>query len=173
MSVVGLGESAPPPSTPARCVARHCAHRMTDDARLRAHCVRCHVTCQVCYPSDTSLRDYLAWRQADCHINNQYNAAFWALVALGASRTDAQRRLAGTVTADKNELLFSEFGINYADLPAMHRKGSVLRRSRAPEVVKTAADGTAVLRERTRVVTEHCDVIGDAFWAAHPELLAG
>ncbi len=127
----------------------------------------------MCYPSDQSLRDYLAWRQADCHINNQYNAAFWALVARGASRTDAQRRLAGTVTAEKNELLFSEFGINYADLPAMHRKGSVLRRSRAPEVVKTAADGTEVVRERTRVVTEHCDVIGDAFWAAHPELLAG
>jgi tRNA(His) 5'-end guanylyltransferase len=25
----------------------------------------------VCYPSDASLRDYLAWRQADAHINNQ------------------------------------------------------------------------------------------------------
>jgi tRNA(His) 5'-end guanylyltransferase len=25
----------------------------------------------VLYPSDKSLRDYLAWRQADTHINNQ------------------------------------------------------------------------------------------------------
>lgn len=25
----------------------------------------------VLYPSDQSLRDYLAWRQADTHINNQ------------------------------------------------------------------------------------------------------
>ena len=25
----------------------------------------------VLYPSDRSLRDYLAWRQADTHINNQ------------------------------------------------------------------------------------------------------
>jgi tRNA(His) guanylyltransferase len=25
----------------------------------------------VCYPSDKGLRDYLSWRQADTHINNQ------------------------------------------------------------------------------------------------------
>lgn len=25
----------------------------------------------VCYPTEKSLRDYLAWRQADTHINNQ------------------------------------------------------------------------------------------------------
>ena len=25
----------------------------------------------VCYPTDAILRDYLAWRQADTHINNQ------------------------------------------------------------------------------------------------------
>lgn len=25
----------------------------------------------VCYPSDAALRDYLAWRQVDAHINNQ------------------------------------------------------------------------------------------------------
>lgn len=34
----------------------------------------------VLYPSDDNLRDYLSWRQADCHINNLYNTAFWALV---------------------------------------------------------------------------------------------
>ena len=25
----------------------------------------------VCYPNAATLRDYLSWRQADCHINNQ------------------------------------------------------------------------------------------------------
>ena len=25
----------------------------------------------VCYPSEQSLKDYLAWRQSDAHINNQ------------------------------------------------------------------------------------------------------
>ena len=32
----------------------------------------------------------------------------------------------GTVSADKNELLFSQFGINYNNLPEIYRKGSVL-----------------------------------------------
>ena len=28
----------------------------------------------VCYPSDAIMRDYLSWRQADTHINNQASA---------------------------------------------------------------------------------------------------
>lgn len=34
----------------------------------------------ILYPSDENLRDYLSWRQADVHVNNLYNSAFWALV---------------------------------------------------------------------------------------------
>lgn len=37
----------------------------------------------VCYPSLQTIRDYLSWRQADCHINNLYNTCFWALVDSG------------------------------------------------------------------------------------------
>lgn len=37
----------------------------------------------VLYPSDHNMRDYLSWRQADCHINNLYNTTFWALVLKG------------------------------------------------------------------------------------------
>jgi tRNA(His) guanylyltransferase len=36
----------------------------------------------VLYPSDQNLRDYLSWRQADTHINNLYNTAFWGLVLM-------------------------------------------------------------------------------------------
>ena len=43
----------------------------------------------VLYPTDRNLRDYLSWRQADCHINNLYNTAFWALVNRGGV-TNAQ-----------------------------------------------------------------------------------
>ena len=136
----------------------------------------------VCYPSDAVLRDYLAWRQADCHVNNQYNAPFWALVQQGGlSREAAQAELRGTQAEAKNELLFSRFGVNYTHLPALHRKGSVLFRRRAPEEVKTVAveggaDGgasRAVMRLRSRVVVEHVDIISEAFWSEHPELLAG
>lgn len=36
----------------------------------------------VLYPSDKNLRDYLSWRQADTHINNLYNTAFWGLILI-------------------------------------------------------------------------------------------
>ncbi len=127
---------------------------------------------QVCYPSDSSLRDYLSWRQADCHINNQYNAVFWGLVARGNSREQVQARLAGTQTEEKNEILYAECGQNYSHLPAQHRRGSLLLRRRAPVVVKTLPDGTDVCRDRTRVVVLHEDIIGDAFWTQHAHLLA-
>lgn len=47
----------------------------------------------VCYPTDQTLRDYLSWRQADCHINNQYNTCFWALVKSGKTTAEAQAQL--------------------------------------------------------------------------------
>ena len=91
----------------------------------------------VLYPSECALRDYVAWRQADCHINNQYNACFWALVHGGASNQEAQARLRGTLTKDKNEILYQALGIAYSALPEMHRRGSaVFRAEAAPVSVK-------------------------------------
>ncbi|KAI5287382.1 hypothetical protein KEM52_001613, partial [Ascosphaera acerosa] len=83
----------------------------------------------VLYPSDTNLRDYLCWRQADCHINNLYNTTFWSLVLQGGMENqEAEVALKGTLAADKNEILFSRFGINYNNEPEMYRKGSVVYR---------------------------------------------
>lgn len=47
----------------------------------------------VCYPNDQVLRDYLSWRQADCHINNLYNTTFWALVKSGMKESEAEAKL--------------------------------------------------------------------------------
>ncbi|KAL1644034.1 tRNA-His guanylyltransferase [Didymella pomorum] len=83
----------------------------------------------VCYPSDTNLRDYMSWRQVDCHINNLYNTTFWTLVQKGGmSVQEAEQRLSGTVSADKNEILFQEFGINYNNEPECFKKGTILYR---------------------------------------------
>jgi tRNA(His) guanylyltransferase len=46
----------------------------------------------VLYPSDKSLRDYLSWRQVDCHINNLYNTVFWTLIQRGGL-TNAQAQV--------------------------------------------------------------------------------
>lgn len=82
----------------------------------------------VLYPTVGNLRDYVSWRQADCHINNLYNTTFWSLIQTsGLSNTDAETRLQGTTAADKNELLYQN-GINYNNEAEIYRKGTVLYR---------------------------------------------
>ncbi|CAN0330702.1 unnamed protein product [Ectocarpus sp. 6 AP-2014] len=88
----------------------------------------------VSYPSAQHVRDYFSWRQADCHINNLYNTCFWALVADGVSKQDAQVALKGTTSGDKNELLFSRFNTNYNEIPQRFRKGTTLFRARPTAV---------------------------------------
>ncbi|KAJ1979643.1 tRNA-histidine guanylyltransferase 1-like [Dimargaris xerosporica] len=122
----------------------------------------------VCYPSYQNLRDYLSWRQADCHINNLYNTTFWALVKSGRTETQAEADLKGTLSADKNELLFSQFNINYNSLPAMYRKGSIIVRDFV-ELEAANAKRPAVRRKKTVIL--HEDIIGDKFWKARPFIL--
>lgn len=45
----------------------------------------------VVYPTVENIRDYMSWRQVDCHINNLYNTTFWSLVEkLGHIPADAE-----------------------------------------------------------------------------------
>lgn len=119
----------------------------------------------VLYPSDENMRDYLGWRQADTHINNLYNTVFWKLVLEGGlSNTQANEELSGTYSSDKNEILFSKFGINYNNLPEMYRKGTILLRKNV-EVPKR--DG-----KRTQIIVPFfVDLIRDPFWQKHSEIL--
>lgn len=155
----------------------------------------------VAYPKARILRDYLSWRQADCHINNLYNTTFWNLVLKGGmSGTEAEERLKGTVSGDKNEILFSQFGINYNKEPEVFRKGTVVYRasgdngddgssagqndsgkgggaggegSGGGEVTKskTQLEKEKKRKRKARIAVEHVDIIGDAFWEARPWIL--
>ncbi|PNY24629.1 tRNA(His) guanylyltransferase [Tolypocladium capitatum] len=165
----------------------------------------------VCYPTVQNLRDYLSWRQVDCtsatrhrlfpscwltcqgHINNLYNTTFWALVQLGGlGNKEAEKTLAGTLSADKNEMLFSRFRINYNNEPEMFKKGSVIFRDyelvdpdshRVAEEMddlaepvlqsKSQADKDKKRRSKARVVVEHLDIIKDEFWDKRPWILSG
>ncbi|KAL6863071.1 tRNA-His guanylyltransferase [Amphichorda felina] len=146
----------------------------------------------VCYPSIQNLRDYLSWRQADCHINNLYNTSFWSLVQLGGlSNQEASKTLDGTIASEKNELLFSKFGINYNREPEIYKKGSVIFRDYEladPESHDTAktvdAQGDPVQqsksqaekdkkrRAKAKIVVEHLDIIKDEFWDRRPWILS-
>ncbi|KAI9146175.1 Thg1 C terminal domain-containing protein, partial [Paraphysoderma sedebokerense] len=146
----------------------------------------------VLYPTLQNLRDYLSWRQADCHINNLYNTTFWNLVLKGKlSEQQAEEKLRGTFAADKNEILFSEFGINYNTISEIYRKGTtIIRQQQLSEKQATIpskyvkpedrekgianADGTVTItvKKEQKVLTPlYCDIIGDEFWESHPDLL--
>ena len=143
----------------------------------------------VAYPKRKVLRDYLSWRQADCHINNLYNTTFWNLVIKGGmSTTDAEQALKGTVSSDKNEILFSQFSINYNNEPQIYRKGTVVYRSYGSEPLtngetqswktadpksKSQIEKEKKRRQKATIAVEHVDIIGDAFWEQHPYILGG
>ncbi|KAG5997021.1 Glucose-responsive transcription factor [Claviceps spartinae] len=146
----------------------------------------------VCYPSVQNLRDYLSWRQVDCHINNLYNTTFWLLIQLGGlDNKEAERTLAGTLAADKNEILFSRFNINYNNEPEIFKKGSVIFRDyelvdAEPHAValemddlaepvqqsKSQAERDRKKRAKARVVVSHMDIIKDEFWNRRPWILS-
>ncbi|KAJ4764952.1 tRNAHis guanylyltransferase [Rhynchospora pubera] len=125
----------------------------------------------VCYPKVKVVRDYLAWRQVDCHINNQYNTCFWMLVKSGKTKREAQLRLKGTQTKEKNEILLQQFGINYDELPEMFKKGSCVFRNKVEEIVKRDESGNSVKRRKNIVTIDHVDIIGPKFWDEHPYIL--
>ena len=109
------------------------------------------------------------------------------------TNADAEQALNGTFAADKNEILFSRFGINYNNEPQIFRKGTVIYRSYdADTTAENRGDGcqnagservapqskTQLEKERKRklkatIAVEHIDIIGDAFWNAHSFILAG
>ncbi|KAI1413281.1 tRNA guanylyltransferase [Hypoxylon sp. FL1857] len=146
----------------------------------------------VCYPSVQNLRDYMSWRQVDCHINNLYNTTFWSLVQLGGMNAkDAEKFLSGTLAADKNEILFSKFKINYNNEPEIFKKGSVVYRDYelvepgSHDVVKAADELAEPVRQsktqdendrkrraKARVLVDHLDIIKDDFWERRPWLLS-
>ena len=143
----------------------------------------------VCYPKRRILKDYLSWRQADCHVNNLYNTTFWNMVRKGEmAASDAEVALKGTVAADKNEILFARFGINYNNEPQIFRKGTVVYRAYdrdgvAPGSSMAPNSGASTLpsrsqmekekklKQKARIIVEHVDIIGDAFWRDKPYIL--
>lgn len=146
----------------------------------------------VCYPKRKVLRDYLSWRQADCHINNLYNTTFWTMVLVGGmTTTEAEQALKGTVSADKNEILFSNFGINYNNEPVINRKGTVVYRSHEQSTTpnggasftpsqgkvpdpnsRNQAEKERKRKQKAVITTAHDDIIGNAFWDSRPYILA-
>ncbi|KAM3964826.1 tRNA-histidine guanylyltransferase [Aphomia sociella] len=118
----------------------------------------------ILYPSDDNLIDYMKWRQADVHINNLYNTTFWNLVLkANMSPAQAEKRLCGTVSADKNEILFNDFQINYNNEPEIFKRGTLLLRK--------IINNENMNKPSTVIVDVHDDMLKDKFWKEHASLL--
>ncbi|KAH0565802.1 DNA-directed RNA polymerase II subunit rpb1 [Trichoglossum hirsutum] len=149
------------------------------------------------YPSTQNLRDYMSWRQVDCHINNLYNTTFWALIQQGGlDAKEAEKELMGSYASDKNEILFSRFKINYNNEPEIFKKGSAVFRDyelvdpvsaavqardepddewgtgMPEEKSKTQGEREKKRRAKARVTVHHVDIIRDDFWEKRPWLLS-
>ena len=83
-----------------------------------------------------------------------------------------QERLKGTFSADKHEILFSEFGVNYNDELEQFKKGTTLFRKKVEFPVRDASgNDTGKTKLRMQVCETNGDIIGDDFWMENEHLL--
>ncbi|KAI9817168.1 MAG: tRNA-His guanylyltransferase [Pycnora praestabilis] len=132
------------------------------------------------------------------HINNLYNTTFWTLIQHGRmDAKEAERELMGSSSAEKNEILFSRFGMNYNNEPEIYKKGSVVfhdyelvepSSSASPkeileteelsggekqtEMSKRQQEKDRKRRARAMITVQHVDIIKDEFWDRRPWLLS-
>ncbi|ODV59852.1 tRNA guanylyltransferase [Ascoidea rubescens DSM 1968] len=145
----------------------------------------------ILYPSAENVKDYFKWRQVDCHINNLYNTTFWTLIEKGKlSPKEAENKLIGTLSSDKNEILFSQFGINYNNEKEIYKKGTIITRDynynksnkeienenenenknkNTGKIFEVNLTERQKQREnkkikRAKILIEHIDLIKDDFW---------
>lgn len=135
----------------------------------------------IIYPNNKNVIDYFKWRQVDCHINNLYNTTFWSLVLKGNMTTkEAENRLIGTLSADKNEILFKQFNINYNDVPEIFKKGTIFIREYLDFPLNKYKEQptdeclTRLIKraKKTEIREYHCDIIKESFWNERPYLLS-
>lgn len=135
----------------------------------------------VCYPSLGILRDYLSWRQVDCYINYQYNTCFQLLVDSRLKGCHAHNILEHMPSQKKNDMLKN---IDSDKSLEIFRRGSCIFWDKACvdsnilfkiyhlckfwNKVKTLSCGDD---SPWKIVIEHCDIIDEAFWKAHPWIL--
>lgn len=119
----------------------------------------------ILYPTVKNIRDYLSWRQADAHINNLYNTAFWGLVQkCRHTRQEAEKLLSGTMSSEKHEIMFKKCNFNYNNECDLFKKGTLLAKVYVPN-----SKGSSTYH--TVFVPMNCDIISDKFWNENKHIL--
>ena len=74
-------------------------------------------------PNQGLVIDYFQWRAADALRNALNSHCYWAMRNSGWNAKRASRKLEGKSVAEKNELLFSRFNLNFNQIPAWQKRG--------------------------------------------------
>uniref|UniRef100_A0A0A9WGQ6 Putative tRNA(His) guanylyltransferase n=1 Tax=Lygus hesperus TaxID=30085 RepID=A0A0A9WGQ6_LYGHE len=100
-----------------------------------------------------------------------YNTCYWKLrETTQLSQQEIESTLRVLNSSEKHELLFSRYQINYAKLPSVYRRGSVLYRSYTDSTPHCGCCCNGV-RVPKNLHVSHCDVIHTKFWHAHQNII--
>jgi tRNA(His) guanylyltransferase len=103
--------------------------------------------------------NYFIWRQRDTVKNS---------VSMAASAHFSHRKLHALTSNERQELLFSEAGVNWNDYPVWARRGSVMTRVHEEDVV-TYVDGRTKETVTTPVTRRTWQVLGAPRFTAEPD----
>lgn len=105
-------------------------------------------------PNVDRVVDYFRWRAEDVHRNALGAHCYWGLRRMGCTAGQATRWLSRMLAAGKDELLFTEFGINFNDLPAWQRRGCGLYWEWYDRGGRNPVTGESVVCRRRRLVRD-------------------
>ncbi len=77
-----------------------------------------------------------------------------------------------TQAAEKNEILFRDFNINYNNEPEIFRRGSVILKRDVEVSVLDKRTGESKKRKKRKVVIVHEDMVASEFWLNNAHLLS-
>ncbi|EER38138.1 tRNA(His) guanylyltransferase [Histoplasma capsulatum H143] len=128
------------------------------------------------YPSVKNLRDYMSWRQADCHINNLYNTTFWNMILQGGmSNTEAEKALQCNIQKPRNQY---EIQPQIEKMPGGSKEveyevGEEVGEEGPPaEMTKSQIARMRKIQKKATIAVMHLDIIKDDFWDKRPWILS-
>lgn len=111
--------------------------------------------CRICQlPTPELVVDYFLWRQEDAHRNALNAHCYWSLRQSGIHARQAASQLSRLSVAEKHELLFSDFGKNFNELPSWQKRGMGLYTEVYNKEGRNLKTGETTITERKRLKTD-------------------
>lgn len=107
------------------------------------------------FPTRALILRYLQHRQRDCVTNALSSYCYWKLRETGLTGTQAARKLTGMKKQKRHDFLHT-LGINFNDIPAWEKRGSILYFAKQPFTGINQKTKKSITYTRNRIVDEDC-----------------